>query len=832
MAIIDDDDLLKKIMRELKESNSEEAMFSVVAREKNLTKGQTAQMKNQAELYSFMISRIFSEENAKIKNEYIVLKDENGKFTKQVKLTNAYRYLADFFESRKEIDFGFNQDENTEIINFIISTFLANRAIRLYEQPTKDYQEFVIKVNASINELKTIAGEDKVILSAAVMFSDPGLRDLLKRDFNIQNITDDDILQICQNFLGEEYFKKFWNKYGGVLVEKRNIIKKLEALGYITPEMYRNHEWSADIVADYIFARQEGKEKAYLLRYAKSNDLFTVYLQGLIKAKDLEKHTTPEDLLLSNMDKNDMIKILRSVKYNKSASLIIWEQFDKDFWTVNEVRELANLKYIKLSSIVKKYREEMSRKIAQELEVKPTITEEKLLEMFTPEFVLEQELLSEVPEELKSFFVGELSQIYAKKELDLQAEIIKCVKNKNEQDPDNMDKTLIELYQKGYITTEKLKDSKISEEILIKYYLDHGSDRKIFIEFYNNGLLSNDTVLEMFGDNTDVLFDMIRSGLNVSAIQTWYSTAELLNFYKAEKMLTIQNLIDLRADLDFSQIAKQDLDLICRMIRLGLDSTELKGVFSTETLINLLFAGEITTKDLIKLKDDIDIEELKRLYLSEDISYSQLYGLAKDGIIKIDDANAINEDYNFNESLYELMQRGLKGCIVQPISTSTKTTRTRNPNSTQTKTPQGLDPKLKNDLFLALGSKGIEISTKDCPVFSGYKLIPLMSKKVCILEGDGRTCVMPLKIAFEQLQNPDQRQNDILGTATCRKDVYSNKTYVTPLNHSKNWGVNLVDAVVERSSSMTKADGKIFKNRNKKLLEDLQKSHEERKKQK
>lgn len=836
MSILKDEELLKKVLKKLKESKSNDSAYALLAEEKGLDDIQIAKMKKQAEQYTYLFTRIFSEGNMRIRGNYIQLKDENGKFTKQVELSRAYKHLEDFFESRKTVDFSFNQSENTQLSNFIVTTTLAQIAIRLYEQPTEEYQKFKNNVNSSINRLKAIAGEEKVFLAAAVIFSDPELKKILKQDFCIEDLTEEDFLQVCQNFLGEEAFKKFWKEYGGVLVEKRNIIKKLETLGYITSEMYRDHKWSKNIIEDYITAKQDGKEKSYLLRYVKSQDLFEAYLNGSIKAKDLEKYTNLEDLLFSNIDKKDIIKILKNVKFNKSASLIIWEQFEKGFWNVDEIRELANLNYIKLTSIINKYREEQSRKILKELKVKPTISEEKLLELFTANFVLAQELLPELPNEFKSFITDELSQTYAKKERDLQSEIVKCVEGRNEEDTDNKDKTLIDLYQKGYITADKLKDSKISENILIKYYYAHGSDKQIFIDFYNNGLLTNDTVLEMFGENTDVLFDMIKSGLNISAIQSWYATSELLEHYN-KGLITIQNLIDLKSDIDFSQIAQKDLKLICEMIRTGLDSTELKGVLPTATLLNLLFTEEITKKDLIKLKEDIDIEELKKLYLSEKVSYSQLYGLAKDGIIKIEDADSINEDFDLMESLNKLMDKGLQGSIVQQVPANGKTTRVRKPNQNQTRVPQGLDPKLKDELLLALGSNGIEISTVDCPVFSGYKLIPLMSKKVCILEGEGRTCVMPLKIVFEQLQDPAQRQNDILGTATCRNDVYSNKEYVTSLNHSKKWGKNLVKAVVKRSSKLTSGDTKkIMEEVNqiningKQLLDALQDSYIDRKK--
>jgi len=202
-------------------------------------------------------------------------------------------------------------------------------------------------------------------------------------------------------------------------------------------------------------------------------------------------------------------------------------------------------------------------------------------------------------------------------------------------------------------------------------------------------------------------------------------------------------------------------------------------------------------------------------------------------------ADEINGEFDLKKALETLKKSGIRGKQVLQERTSNINIAPKNPalkSKKIAKKPGGLSPVLKGELFGVLGAGPDMIDFNENHPFHGCSLIPIIDKKIGIIEGDGRTCVVPLKIAIEYIENPGSA-DDIFGNATCRNDVYINKQYVSSINHTKNWGTNLIKAVVERSSELTSEDTKKIRQsaneiivNDKPLLEALQDSYMDRRK--
>lgn len=674
------------------------------------------------------------------------------------------------------------KDDYNEVIvysNTII--LLCERAKTIYYIPNnEEYNKFKDALIGIEKDLKKCLKQESFLNYLQYLFN--GDRAIFRETehlFGITKLSDTDIINIIKNTIGKEDFKRKLYLYLDGIIDRPNVLKVLENEGFITPEDVKK------VIEPFkLYNMYKETRKRHLLKYLKDEEYFMLYQEGIIDAKTLTKYTTIESLLYGYIQKEIQLEILGKKIYSKDASMINWRFFEEGYWTLDELRTIENFNYLNINVIIKEYLKQQQRKIKTELDENQSINEAKLLEFFTPEYVRNKINDKNLQEDTKLFFRNELKKIYSDNERSLNTELIKNVKIQNEDDEESRHRELIKLYELGLIDISDLKQGEISEEYLVNYYKNKGSNVELFIDFYNNGLVSGDTVLEEFGEDTDKVFEMIKSGLDASAIKGWFSTKELIKYWTSEK---------------------------------------------------------ISRADLVKLKDDISLSDLEELYLSETIKFTDLYGFVQDGIITEEDADEINEKFDLCEAIAKLRARGIKGIKTGSFVNTCKggNGATIVPSKVKkiAKKPGGLSPILKGELFESLGGSTDVIEFDEDHPFHGYVLFPIIDKKVGILEGDGRTCVVPLKLAIEGANNP-YSANDILGNVKSRTDFYNNKGYVSSINHTKNWGKHLVEAVVERSSVLKPGDTKkIIQEVNKKsingkpLLKALQQSYEERKKE-
>lgn len=595
-----------------------------------------------------------------------------------------------------------------------------------------------------------------------------------------QGVSDDDIINICNNFLGKDMSKKLFRYSGEEFLNRKRSFKYLIKNNIISKEDIINRIGSKKLVEYF----KKGND--YLLEYLKQEDIFKLYLDGNINIKVLERYTNLRGLLLSDIEIDQKMKILKGENgrkaYSKSDSSLIWEFFEKNLLAVDDIFELHQMKYIKTDSIIKKYYDEKRRAIAKELGAVKSVSDEKIVEYFSPEHIF-NEIKNNYNDTNKIFYNTEIKTIYEKFNRNFEEELSNYIKNICENDESKKEAEYMDLYKKGIVSSSTLKKSNISENSCLKYYQVNDCDNKVLIDFYNNNLISQDTVYELLNDEfDDKVLELINEGLDISVIQGLYSTSELISKAKNGK-ISLEQLSKIKSD--------------------------------------------------VKAKSSKNETDLTDLYLSEDLTYAELYNLAEYGVISKEEADEINDKFNLREDLDKLRGKGIKG---KPLDFLYKDQPEKiiddkniHDSTTRKKYSKGnsVSSNLKVELFKKLGGKEI-IEVKDCPLFDGYVMIPIEEKKVGILEGNGRTYIMPLKIFIEQVKNPGS-ELDLIGNATSRNSLNRKKDYVSSVNHTKNWGANVIKKMCKISSNKKSKTANELIESNRDILNQLSKSYDDRK---
>ena len=616
------------------------------------------------------------------------------------------------------------------------------------------------------------------------------LEELLKTIFHVKSISDQNIMWILNNIVGKDKIREFILQQPESIVERKNVVNELIKCGYTTEEELIKSVDRGEILKYY-----ENRENSELLKYLDKIEIIKLYANKKINDAAFAKYIKMEDILLAKMDKDSKMKILklmhkRNIQHGSNSKLI-WEFFEKSYFSFDEVQSLLKMNYIHTKTIIKYYYADEQRKIAAELDVIPGIADNKIIEFFTPSLVIEElgKSLSDI--ELK-FYCKDLKRIYMENGLNLENEVVNFVQASTEGSADSKacDK-LLYLYTIGFLSETTLAKANIPEKKFVEYYYDNKKSESTLINFYNNGLISQDAIIEIFEDDfEEKAIDYINKGMNASVISGLYSTIELIKMTR------------------YGVISYEDLAMVKDDIKTGLGKKSEK----EKTLLNM--------------------------YLSQDLTYSELYDMVNAGVISKEEADEIDDHYNLGLDVEKLKGKGVSGKPIdylfkpQPVSVS-QSNKTHKPKKQVSSDSIGIDNSLIKEFYKRLGAKDIiKINAEKCPVFDGYVIIPIIEKKIGFLEGiDGRTYILPLKIILEQINNPGSEM-DLIGTATSRNTFNGNQKYVRGTNHTKNWVINTINKAAELSPNITKGDLKAFKTDNEDLILEVQLSYEDRKSQK
>lgn len=721
----------------------------------NLYENYYKQLKMQESMYSNLKTVLIDrglQGNLKITNGTVSL-FEKGEKTKtmpvQVFYDTADSILDIAYNRYDKVKDKINDKEYIqEIVSYIsYITLLTSRMQRFFVSQTPEYAKLVEKTDKKIEEIKKDMPKEFPIIMQEILENDKDkiIAMLLKESLNIDGITNGDAIFIIEHIIGEEMFRENIDMFIVMAVNNEYIINRLEEKGFVNPDEVMKYLDKDSVLKCLGY----GKKCEYLIKYISKEDCIEAFNKGYIDNKTFSKYVSIQDLFKLQIEKKQIIDFLKRKIYKKEASEDVWKKYESGFFDLKEITEIYELGYLNPNTIVKKYLEDHKRKIALELKEQPDITDEKLIEFFSPEQILELEQAPKqsLTSEVMLFFRDNLRAIYSQSGRDLERELIDSEKKSNEKLEDK--RNLLELYTNGLVRLSKFTKDDVSEGEILKLYNDSELDENILINAYNAGLISQELVLENIVD-TDYIYKLIKENkLNASVIDSYCDTAELIKLYQS---------------------------------------------------------GELTLDNIAKIS--INLAEIKRMYNNNELAYVELSELAEHGIISQEEANEIKESYDIKADLELLRKKG--GIIGLDLEKNPKGADPINPDDRPDIPDEHIksgeiDEELKKILFEALGS-GEAVSVR-WNLFKGYKMYPFTNGKLrlAVLEGgkgDGATYILPLKMVLEQVRG----ELGIFGRAVYRRDLTKDDENVRTAMHTKNWGKNIIKKMVELTPGMAQEE--------------------------
>lgn len=742
-------------------------------------------------------------------DEYNLRHDEQMKYLKNELTAEGLTVAPELLQDSKE----FREEKIREIYGVILRSDIA---IVLYEiEATKriyankmglSYRKDLIKLLNQYEEalkeeiIKYIDEEDKsehlyTQISTFSLVYD-GMNEFITSSYNAkESITDQDVIAMLESFLGKESIADYVRKQPNSIIERRHVVRYLIKNGYITEE-----ELKGIVDKGYVYDLYKTTNNPELLKYMLPRSIFRLYTRGRVSIDDVIKYTSLSDLITDKLPVEEKMKILTSGNgkriYKHSESDIIWEYFEKNYFSVGQMAVLEGLKYFHLNDVIRNYQKDKERKIAAELHAIPNVSEECLFKVFSPEIIL-RELRKGVSDEFKDFYNIDLKRIYDEKireSDDSKKGIVE--ENKSEEDrKDNLEHIIIEimlneykedrskdgfyqecidLYDKGFLSLGSLVYIGLPESMAAEYISAHNDDKSLIIDFFNANLVSQDYIMDIYPDDFEqVAFNLISDGMSARVLSGMYSTGELINYID---VIGLEGLAELKED-----------------INLGIDKEE---------------SGN--SRDGITKKETTILS----LYIENNLSYEQLKAFADAGIISEEEFNSIEEKYNVSEEIKRLKEEGLFSVIVygEPEKKDPQTIqfdrygKYKKPEASGLKMEKGIDRDLIKMFYEALGMEKedfIAVDAAKCPIFDGYMLITDEKRRLCYLEGDKgtRTYIVPLKYVIDQV-----------GESKSRSEFAKKITNIgASANHTANWGKNMIDKIAALSSKMTLEDKKDFK---------------------
>ncbi|MBQ3408383.1 MAG: hypothetical protein IJH12_04165 [Clostridia bacterium] len=674
-----------------------------------------------------------------------------------------------------------------------------------YTGPIEDFARLLL--DCCVNSIRACSNFDDNIKFRAFSLLFSKDEKLLSKDLeiNIKPLSDQDVMLYIEGYLNEEEFREFIINYGENVLARKKVVEfftgpkpknnKISKAGIFTKE-----ELKKLVNKDNIEAAFKITHDKELLDYLSKEQIMSLYIEGHIDNSDIRRLVNSRDVILAQIDADVKIQILtgrgkKALFINKETELI-WQKVENDELAMSDLKQLEQYGYFSISSIIDQYTENQKRKIAEELGELPVISNSKLLEYFTPNVIIDYVSKKISPEQMR-FVCSPLKSIYEENGQNMEQLVRETLIEKYKDDSSQIQTEGFLLYEKGILSAKSLVEMGITSDEAEKYCQNHGNDENVLIEFFNEGLITQDEIYNIYGNNFDEkALELISNGMSSKVIEGLYSTLQLVEYAR--------ETVDENGEINPPKLSLENLAIIKDDINVGIDEKGvIKSAKSGKTLLDL--------------------------YLSDQLTYAELYNMANAGIISIDIANEINEKYNIIKDWESLKKVGVQGNPIEDLITPQNSE--SNSGTSSSRDVVGIDEGCIIDFYVALGAEEyLEIDAKKCPVFKDYIVIPIMDMKVAYLEGkDGRTYIVPLKIVLEQINNPNGTM-DLIGNAASRNGFNSNKKHIRSANHTRNWGRRVVEKTADLPSiPMNKEDANNFLRANHACIKAIENSYDSRK---
>lgn len=560
-----------------------------------------------------------------------------------------------------------------------------------------------------------------------------------------------DKLNVFKHFLTNEEFEEGKEKYIEYIIKNEDLLKSMIRNGYITKE-----DVTTTIDQDDLYCLARKGNSTYLNKFLDAEHLLKGYREGFIDKKELYRLDL-DDLLINgigSLNKEELIDVLieakrENKKDNKKTKVyeIIWELFEKDYFSNDDLNKLAYYRFVDIDYLIEKYTEERARKIRAEF-YNYSVSDEKLVQILTPNKVFKIIERADSKRLSTDFVKNDLQGLYEKNGLDWKSSLISEVESRAEKS-ENKSPDYMFLYENGLLPLSDLAGDKVTESDVEELYKT-SCNGKVLADAYSCGLLEAVDVFSILNEDTNKLCALIKeAGLNACVLPEFYSPYEILKMYNENK---------------------------------------------------------ISAENLVSLKDGMDIEEIKKLYVTKKLALDMLDDLVSINFISPEQSEEIQSAYDIKADYEKLLEKGrVLGFLGEEEATpkaETKATRVHRGERKIIKDKIGKN--LRRSLFKLLGAedKVLPVEGNIWERGEGNELYTILDKKVAFIEpknGRELTFAMPLRLILEYATGGDE----IISKAKKKKDLMSSP-FIKSYKHSAQWGLKTIEAVSEFNEEFAK----------------------------
>lgn len=399
------------------------------------------------------------------------------------------------------------------------------------------------------------------------------------------------------------------------------------------------------------------------------------------------------------------------------------------------------------------------------------ITDEELRDYFNVDKLLERKKDGKLDDEFFEFY-REILPKEEEEQQEFEQQIVEQLREKE----DSLDNMLL-LWKKGIVSIEKIRDDIDEDEVIEK--ADQIGTRDL-CSLYQYGILSIEALSIIFEGRTDeIALSCKENNLNESALELM-SQEEIIKFYQTEQL----------SDKNMLKAYQYGILPIEALKELEIKINELENVFD----------------------ETFESEQIKELFLNRFIDYDKLLQLQQSEIITQEEFIQINKEFDFETAIAQIKDHQIQNEALPQGNRGIRGKYTRfNLEESQRKLPN-IRVESRLEYFKLLESEKPE------PIYRSNKL----SEKAA-LEGYDyiiakRLGVVILEKFYED--NTENRQIPAVDNATYilppvklieylersnKQDLRQDKN-VRYVNHTANWGRNLLKACAEVNPELEKKE--------------------------
>lgn len=720
---------------------------------------------------------------------------------------NEKRMLSE--GSTIELEYGYS--------NFASLILTYQKSINTLKTNTKMYSDFEKNISSYIEKLRQRMSKydfSRYILYSSIMaLNDSNAIPYLFDENTTYSVNE--AVELMKKFSERDmYMGNSELTAQALLVMPTDFIRKMEKIGYLNPK--KNINISADTF------KECDKDLNYEARFLSTKACISAYYYGLMDLEHLKKnfdvgYLFDEELLtkLENFDFMNSIKentgfmssedkkmtyrdhgkmimeIMDEVKPESTFSPGFWNYYINEILTNDDIKKLIEDGYVYPDEILLEF---MNRhKLAQELgesnkkqqdnetehskeddknsnDVEYIFDDEKMYEIFNADMMVicySNENIDNMKDIADRYISKHLKKYYQRQDKDMSDEFMKSaykVFEKYECSEDEKAKILMRLYDSKIIHANNLKDREDLNSIIESIIEAERDNDLAIIDFYNNGLISQESILEAY--DKDKIIDFINEGINLSIINEFYSIEEVISEMIVSKKLTrICDLSFLRDDTTINRIKK-------------------------------MYQPSYKT----------DGEEVENII--DRLTYDDLGTLVTYGIITEKEADEIDQEYDYNFKINMLIEKGI---LVVGDKYGEKPDRNHEGSSRKTDSNYGpgkIDEEDKQLLYLSLCGEYSELAIES-DVLNKYKLVIMPKLKIAMMEptmqGNGASYIMSIKFALDQICKDAIKDDD---EKVDPLKVYGNRTGIRSIPgikvayHDEQWGHRIKGKMAEIHSNL------------------------------